>query len=63
MRALQITDATGSEPLKEGAHEIVLDFEYDGGGAGKGGNVRFLVGGKSIGSGRVENGSRRLLVR
>jgi len=31
-----------------------LEFKYDGGGAGKGGEVTFRADGKALGSGRVE---------
>jgi arylsulfatase len=31
-----------------------MQFEYDGGGYGKGGKVTLLVNGKPVGSGRVE---------
>ena len=38
----------------KGEHTLELQFEYDGGGTGKGGNVTLLCDGFSIGSGRVE---------
>ena len=31
-----------------------MEFEYDGGGFGKGGTVKLLVNGTEVGSGRVE---------
>ena len=31
-----------------------MEFEYDGGGFGKGGTVKLLVNGKEVGTGRVE---------
>ena len=31
-----------------------MEFEYDGGGFGKGGTVKLLVNGKQVGTGRVE---------
>ena len=37
-----------------GDHTIELAFTYDGGGAGKGGDVQFLCDGTVIGSGRLE---------
>ena len=37
-----------------GDHTIELAFTYDGGGAGKGGDVQFLCDGAVIGSGRLE---------
>ena len=44
-----------SKPLSVGKHEVKLVFDYDGGGAGKGGNVKLLVDGKEAAKGRVEN--------
>jgi arylsulfatase A-like enzyme len=41
-------------PIASGTHEIMLSFKYDGGGAGKGGQVTFFSNGRKIGSGRVE---------
>jgi arylsulfatase len=40
--------------LPEGNHQVRMEFEYDGGGLGKGGNVTLFVDGKKAGSGRVE---------
>lgn len=31
-----------------------MEFAYDGGGLGKGGNVTFYIDGKAVGSGRIE---------
>jgi arylsulfatase len=43
-----------SETVGKGAHEIEVQFDYDGEGAGKGGDVTILADGEEIGSGRVE---------
>jgi arylsulfatase len=40
--------------LPEGNHQVRMEFEYDGGGLGKGGNVTLFVDGKKVGAGRVE---------
>lgn len=42
------------EALPGGPATVVLDFAYDGGGMGKGGQTRLLVNGKEVVSGRVE---------
>ena len=41
-------------PLSPGAHTIVLDFRYDGGGVGKGGVATITVDGKEVAQGRIE---------
>lgn len=40
--------------LSPGDHVLQLRFDYDGGGAGRGGEVRFIADGVEIGKGRVE---------
>ena len=44
----------GKEKLPAGTHQVRIEFAYDGGGLGKGGNVTLYVDGKAVGSGRVE---------
>jgi arylsulfatase A-like enzyme len=44
----------GKEKLPAGTHQVRIEFAYDGGGLGKGGNVTLFVDGKAAGSGRVE---------
>jgi hypothetical protein len=44
----------GSEPIPAGRHQVRMEFAYDGGGLGKGGNVTLYVDGKQVGEGRVE---------
>lgn len=46
------TEATASIP--QGKHQVRMEFAYDGGGLGKGGNVNLYYDGESVGSGRVE---------
>jgi arylsulfatase A-like enzyme len=41
-------------PIKAGRHKLVMDFKYDGGGVGKGGNVTLTLDGKEIAKGRVD---------
>jgi arylsulfatase len=40
--------------LEPGAHQVRMEFDYDGGGIAKGGTVRLYVDGSEAGSGRVE---------
>jgi arylsulfatase len=42
------------QPVGTGEHTLKVKFAYDGGGAGKGGNITILCDDKEIGSGRVE---------
>jgi hypothetical protein len=44
----------GSSPVAPGDHQIRAEFDYDGGGVGKGGSVTLYVDGESVGSGRVD---------
>ena len=40
-------------PLEVGSHRLEFDFEYDGGGIGKGGLARIVVDGREVAAGRV----------
>jgi len=40
--------------LPPGTHQVRMEFKYDGGGIGKGGEVTLYVDGKPVGRGRVE---------
>lgn len=44
----------GGKPLTPGRHEVRLEFDYDGGGLGKGGTATLLVDGEKHASGRVD---------
>jgi len=44
----------GEEPLAPGKHTLVVDFEYDGGGMGKGGAIALSVDGANVAGGRLE---------
>jgi arylsulfatase len=39
--------------IPEGDHQVRMEFAYDGGGMGKGGNVSLYVDGKQVGQGKV----------
>jgi arylsulfatase len=41
-------------PVPAGTHQVRAEFAYDGGGLGKGGDVRLYHDGEPVGSGRVE---------
>jgi arylsulfatase A-like enzyme len=42
-----------SEPIPSGAHQIRMEFAYDGGGLGKGGTVTLYHDGNTVGTGKV----------
>jgi hypothetical protein len=45
---------TAKDPLPQGKTKLVVDFAYDGGGMGKGGEITMTVNGKKIAGGRLE---------
>jgi arylsulfatase A-like enzyme len=51
---LQLVKAVGEGPLSAGAHQIRIEFAYDGGGLGKGGVATLFVDGNSVGLARQE---------
>jgi len=46
-------DVTATSPLPPGAHQVRMEFAYDGGGMGKGAAITLYVDGKNVGGGRV----------
>lgn len=44
----------GNRVIPAGTHQVRMEFEYDGGGLAKGGNVTLFLDGKKTGEGRVE---------
>jgi arylsulfatase len=46
--------AESAKPLPAGTHQVRMEFAYDGGGLGKGGDVTLYVDGKPDGKGRCE---------
>ena len=50
---MQEFSTEASEALPSGKHQVRMEFAYDGGGLGKGGNVTLYYDGRSVGSGRV----------
>jgi hypothetical protein len=50
---LQRFKVAGDQPVPPGAHQVRMEFDYEGGGLGKGGPVRLYVDGKQVGEGRL----------
>jgi arylsulfatase A-like enzyme len=44
----------GTEAIPSGTHQVRMEFDYDGGGLAKGGNVMLYIDGNKVGQGRVE---------
>ncbi len=51
---IEMYTVSANEPLTEGTHEIAFDFEYDGGGPGKGGDGTIFVDGIQVAQGRID---------
>jgi hypothetical protein len=52
---LQRFKVYGDQPVRGGEHQVRMEFAYDGGGLGKGGDVTLFVDGDKVGQGRVEH--------
>ena len=53
---------TAGEPIPAGKRQVRMEFKYDGGGLGKGGDVTLDDDGKPVGQGRVERTQPRDLL-
>ena len=51
---LQQFKVYGESPIPAGEHQVRVEFTYDGGGLGKGGDVSLFVDGEKVGEGRVD---------
>jgi hypothetical protein len=51
---IQEFTAEGDAPVPPGAHQLRVEFDYDGGGLAKGGDVTLYCDGEECGKGRVE---------
>jgi arylsulfatase len=51
---LDQTYVGGTRKIPAGTHQVRMEFAYDGGGLGKGGEVTLYIDGKAAGSGRLE---------
>ncbi|HEY9263685.1 MAG TPA: arylsulfatase [Mycobacterium sp.] len=47
-------DVEASEPVPPGTSQVRMEFEYDGGGMGRGGAVALYYDGRKVGDGRVD---------
>ena len=47
-------EVESSSPIPAGKTQVRMEFAYDGGGPGKGGNVTLYCDGKAVGTGRVD---------
>jgi arylsulfatase A-like enzyme len=52
---LQRFKVYGKRPVPGGQHQIRMEFDYDGGGLAKGGDLALYVDGDKVGEGRVEH--------
>ena len=50
----ELTTITGTAPLPAGEVALGVSFSYDGGGLGKGGELRLSVDGEAVARGRIE---------
>jgi arylsulfatase len=48
------TTVTSRDKVPAGKHKLGVDFRYDGGGAGKGGEITLLIDDRPVGHGRIE---------
>jgi arylsulfatase len=55
--SLEHYEVVGDAPVSAGAHQLRLEFEYDGGGLGQAGTANLYVDGKPDGSARIEHTS------
>ena len=51
---LQRFKVYGDGTIPAGEHQVRMEFTYDGGGLGKGGDVALFLDGEQVGSGRVD---------
>lgn len=51
---METTTVRADQPVNAGEHVVEMRFDYDGGGAGKGGDVRLRCDGVEIGKGRLD---------
>jgi arylsulfatase A-like enzyme len=51
---LQRFKVYGDEPISPGEHQLRVEFTYDGGGLGKGGEATLYLDGAQVGAGRID---------
>ena len=52
---LKLFTIEAEKPIPSGEHQVRMEFKYDGGGLGKGGNVTLYYDGQKVGEGRVDS--------
>lgn len=52
--ALEHAYVESAKPIPAGTHQVRFEFNYDGGGTGKGANLELYIDGKPVGSGRTD---------
>ena len=52
---LKLFTTEATKPIPSGEHQVRMEFKYDGGGLGKGGNVTLYYDGQKVGEGRVDS--------
>jgi len=53
--ALETVEIEADRPVPAGEHQVRMEFDYDGGGLGKGGTVSLFYDGDRVGQGRLEH--------
>ncbi len=51
---LQRFKIAGDTPIPAGTHQVRMEFDYDGGGLGKGGTISLFIDGERVGEGRID---------
>ncbi len=51
---LQYFKVEGEKQIPAGEHQVRMEFDYDGGGLGKGGTISLYIDGDKTGDGRIE---------
>lgn len=54
LMGLSCAFAESEAPIPSGGHQVRMEFDYDGGGVGKGGNISIFIDGKAVGTGRID---------
>jgi arylsulfatase A-like enzyme len=54
LAGLMQVKVAGEEPVPAGEHQVRVEFDYDGGGLGKGGDLTLFLDGKEAAKGRIE---------
>jgi arylsulfatase A-like enzyme len=54
LAGLMQVKVAGKESVPAGEHQVRVEFAYDGGGLGKGGDLTLYLDGKEVGKGRIE---------